>query len=293
VVAIDRVAVVTDSVSCLPRGLVEQYGIRIVPISFIVDGRAYRDGIEIEPGEVYDMVARSDRLPTTTSPSPGEFLEAYTELSDKASGIVCITICSEIGMMYDSAMRAKQMAGESLPRLDINVVDSRTAGGAQGFVALAAARAAASGKGLAEVTKVAEGMIPRVNMFAVLDTLRYLAKAGRIRRVAAWGSGILKIKPILTFSKDGIRLLENARTKPRAVQRLIDIMEERTGRKPVHVNVMHANVPEEAEVLKKRIESSFDCAEIFVTDFAPTMGVQAGPGVIALAFYSEEAGDVG
>jgi DegV family protein with EDD domain len=136
-------------------------------------------------------------------------------------------------------------------------------------------------------------MIPRVNMIAVLDTLYYLARAGRIPRIAAWAGSVLKINPILTFSHEGIGLLERARTKPRAVNRLLEIMEQRTGGKPVHVNIMHANVLADAETLKERIESRCECIELFITDFAPTMGVQAGPGTLALAFYSEEDGDVG
>lgn len=285
---IDRVAVVTDSVSCLPRDLVEKYAVKIVSISIVIDGRAYRDGIDITAKEVYELVATSKNLPGTTSPSPGDFLEAYRELSNRVNGIICVTICSDISMMYDSAMQAKRMAEEEMPHVAINVLDSRTAGGAQGFVALEAARVAASGKDLAQVTRAAESMIPRVSMIAVLDTLHYLAKSGRIPKIAAWAGSMLKINPILTFSPGGIGLLEKARTKPRAVQRLLEIMEERMGRKPVHVNLMHANVPEEAEALRERIESQFDCAELFITDFAPTMGVQAGPGVLALAFYSEE-----
>jgi len=195
--------------------------------------------------------------------------------------------------MYDSAVQAKRMAEEEMPRVAINIVDSRTAGGAEGFVALADARAAASGKDLAQVRAVAEEMKPRANMIAVLDTLEYLAKAGRIPRAASWVNSMRKIKPILTFSRGEIRSLERARTKPRAVQRLIDIMREQTGGKLLHVNVMHANGPDEAEALRHRFESEFECDEIFTADFAPTMGVQADPGVLALAFYSEENGNVG
>lgn len=271
----------------------EKYAIRIVPVSFIIGGRAYRDGLDITPKEVYELLATSKNLPTTSSPSPGEFLQAYRELSERADAIICITICSEISMMFDSATQAKQMAEETIPQVTINVLDSRTAGGAQGFVVLAAASATASGKDLAQVTEAAKRMIPRVSMIGALDTLYYLAKSGRIPKVAAWASSMLKIKPILTFSQEGIGLLERVRTKPRAVQRLLEIMGERTGGKPVYVNLMHANVPEEAETLKKQIESQFDCVELYVTDFSPTMGVQAGPGVLALAFCSDEDSDVG
>ncbi len=283
----------TDSVSCLPGELIEKYGIRIVPISFLINGKAFRDGVDITSREVYEFLATSPTLPTTTSPAPGEFLEAFRELSARADGILCVTICSEISMMYNSAMQAKEMAAGTLPHLAIEVVDSQTAGGAEGFVAIEAARAAVAGASLEEARQRAEEMIPRVNMLAVLDTLQYLAKAGRIPRIAAWGSSALKIKPILTFSKDGIKLLERSRTKPRALDRLLQIMDERTKGRPVHVNVMHANVPNEALELKERIEKRFNCIESYVTDFAPTMGVQAGPGVVALAFYHEDVANVG
>jgi DegV family protein with EDD domain len=216
----------------------------------------------------------------------------YRELSNSVDGIVCITICSDISMMFNSAMEAKRIAEEEKLPLSINVVDSRTAGGAQGFVALAAARAAASGKDLAEVTRVAELMIPRVHMIAVLDTLYYLARAGRIPKIAAWAGSMLKINPILTFAHDGIGMLERARTKPRGVRRLVEIMEQRMKGKPIHVNIMHANVPDEAQTLREQVESRFKCVELYITDFAPTMGVQAGPGTLAIAFYSEEENDV-
>ena len=278
---------VTDSVACLPKELVDKYAISIVPISLIIEGRVYKDGVDITPTEVYRLLSANKINPTTSSPTPGDFIQVYRDLSKSVEGIegiVCITICSDISMMFDSATKAKLMAEEEKLPVSINLVDSRTAGGAQGFVALAAARAAASGKDLAEVTRTAELMIPRVNMIAVLDTLYYLARAGRIPKIAAWAGSMLKINPILTFAHDRIGMLERARTKPRGVNRLVEIMQERTKGKPVHVNVMHANVADEAATLKERIESEFRCTELYVTDFAPTMGVQAGPGTLALAF---------
>lgn len=237
-------------------------------------------------------MATNKNTPTTSSPTPADFIQVYRELSNSVDGIVCITICSDISMMFNSAMEAKRIAEEEKLPLSINVVDSRTAGGAQGFVALAAARAAASGKDLAEVTRVAELMIPRVHMIAVLDTLYYLARAGRIPKIAAWAGSMLKINPILTFAHDGIGMLERARTKPRGVRRLVEIMEQRMKGKPIHVNIMHANVPDEAQTLREQVESRFKCVELYITDFAPTMGVQAGPGTLAIAFYSEEENDV-
>ena len=264
-----------------------------MPISLIVNGNVYRDGVDITPTEVYRLLETNKSNPTTSSPAPGDFLKVYRELADSVDGIVCITICSDISMMFDSATKAKQVMMEDKPHLSINVVDSRTAGGAQGFIALTAAREVAKGSDLTEVTRTAESMITRVHMIAVLDTLYYLARAGRIPKIAAWAGSMLKINPILTFAHDGIGMLERARTKPRGVRRLVDIMEERMKGKPVHVNIMHADVIKEAETLREQVDSQFKCVELYITDFAPTMGVQAGPGTLALAFYSEEENNVG
>jgi DegV family protein with EDD domain len=191
-------------------------------------------------------------------------------------------------MMYESAVEAMQMITEEMPDLPVRVVDSRTAGGAQGFVALEAARAAKTGADMERVNEVAVHMTTMVSMFAVLDTLYYLTRSGRIPKIAAWAGSMIKLNPILVFSHDGIGLYERARTKPKAVQRLIEIMKQRTKERPVHAMVMHANVPEEAEALRKKIEVEFECAELYVSDFAPTMGVQAGPGVLGIAFYAED-----
>jgi len=114
-------------------------------------------------------------------------------------------------------------------------------------------------------------------MLGVLDTLYYLAKGGRIPRVAAWAGSMLKIKPILIFNHEGIGLLERVRTRARAMVRLREIMCSRIKGQPAHVIIMHANALDMAEELKADMETQLECTELYITDFSPTMGVQAGP----------------
>jgi len=189
-------------------------------------------------------------------------------------------------MAFDSATKAKDMAGEKLPHISINVFPSRGPALAQGFIAQAAARAAASGQDLSQVAQAAHDMMNRVNAIALLDTLYYLAKGGRIPKAAAWAGSLFKIKPILDATDD-VRLLDRCRTKKRALQRLLEIMRQRTDGRPVCVNLMHANVPEEAEKLKADMLSRFNCLEFYVTDFTPVMGAHTGPGSLGIAFYTE------
>lgn len=279
-----KVAVVTDSSTCVPKEVAKQYGIHILPLILIFEDRSYRDGIDITSQEFYELLKKAKKVPTTSSPSPGEYLEAFREVAKKASGILCITLPPKLSMAFDSATQAREMARESLPQVNINIFPSRSPALAQGFIAQAAAREAASGKDLSQVVQAAQDMMDRVNAIAMLDTLYYLAKGGRIPKAAAWAGSIFKIKPILDATGD-VRLLERCRTRKRAMQRLLYIMRQRSGGKPICVNLMHAGVPEEAERLKADILSQFDCIEFYITDFTPVVGTHTGPGSIGLSFY--------
>ncbi len=284
-----RVAVITDSTCCLPSELVEKYDICVVPLVIIHKGASYYDGIDISPGEVYKIMRRRKELPTTSTPSAGDFLNAYRKLSESADGMVCITLTGLQSKTYEAAAMAREKAGEAIPDAPIEVVDSRAVAGALGFVALEAARAAGQGAALAEVVATAQAMIPRVNHLAMLDTLYYLARTGRVARAAAWAGSVLNMKPIVEHSTQvgETTPVARPRTTARAVERILGLMAERVAGRPVHVIVHHADEPEEGEKLRATIESRFDCSELYLTEFSPGMGVHAGPGVLAVSFYAD------
>ena len=177
----------------------------------------------------------------------------------------------------------------AIPQLTIEVLDSRTAAGAEGLVALEAARAAASGKDLTGVMEEARAIMAKVHMIALIDSLHYLVKSGRIPQAAAWAASLFNIKPImqvLPLSGEA-SLVARIRTKPKAIDHLLAIVRERAGANPVHAIVMHANALEEAENLRERISSEFVCVESYIKDFTPVMGIQTGPGVLGIAFYAD------
>ena len=285
----DKVAIVTESVACLPKDLAKKYGILVVPLPVIIGGQVYHDGVDITPGEVYELQRKRKVLPTTSAASPGEIIEVYRKASKKANAILHLSLSSKLSMEFDSARQAKEMAKEAIPGVEIEVLDTRTAAGAQGFLALAAAQVAASGGSLAQAIQAVEQLAPKVHLFVTVDTLHFLAKGGRVPKAAAWAGSLLSIKPILQVAEGEALPFERIRTKPKAIKRLLEIMEKRAGQKRVHVNLMHAGVPEEAEELKKQLLARFDCAELYVTEFTPVMGVHTGPGLVGLAFYSEES----
>jgi len=281
-----RVKVVADSSVCLPRELVERYGILLVPEKIIFGARVYRDGIELDPREFYTLLRQAKELPTTSAPSPEDFADVYRKAAQEAGSIACILVTSGLSSM---GLKSALIARESFPELPIEVIDSRTAVGAYGFMVLAAARAAAEGKPLSEVVRAVEDMKGRVNMIATLDTLKYLEKGGRIGKAACWAGSLLNIKPIIEVptSTGVVEPVGRVRNRIKALEHLLDIMEERVGtEKPLHVSIDHGNVPDEAGWLETQVSSRFNCAEIFINDFAPVAGVHCGPGVIGLSFYA-------
>ncbi|MFC1904079.1 DegV family protein [Chloroflexota bacterium] len=282
-----KVAIVTDTTACIPREQVEKYDIQIIPVQLIFEDRTYRDGIDISPTEFYTLLRQADKLPTTSSSSPDPYLEAYQQVGRRAESILCLTEPAKFTAMFDSAQLAKKMVKETLPNVVIEVIDCTTAAAGQGLVALAAARAAASGKNLNEVIETARNVMSRVNLYATLDTLNYLAKSGRVPQAAALVNSLLKIKPIFSLNHADAHTVALPRTIPSAIQRMLKIMQQNVVKgKPLHVAVMHADSLDKATALKNRIASQFDCTELFITEFTPVMGAHTGPGLLGIAFYS-------
>jgi len=284
-----KVAVVTDSMACIPAELVEAYGIHIIPVYVVFGQKVFRDGVDLTPAQFYRMLRTTEVMPSTATFSVGECLELYTELSQDAEAIVAIFISKEFSATVETALEAKSLLteGEERSPVPIRVIDSRTTAMAQGFVALAAARAAAEGRSLSEIIRKAEDVICRVSLMAVVDTFEYLRRSGRVPAIAAIMGSMLQIKPIISVEGGRAEVLDRPRTKAKAVRRMLEIMEERVGSNPVHVAVLHGDALEEAERLRGEVASRFDCVELLITELSPVLGAHAGPGVLGMAFWAE------
>ncbi len=282
-----RVAVITDSVACLTRELVEQYGIRIAPLTLYFENKTYRDWVDITPDEAYKLFLKDPDAFKTSGSDPLEWMEACRAASRETDSVVCITLSSKLSVVYNSVLDVKKRLKDEIPKLSIEVVDSKTVTAAEGFVALAAARAAEEGKSLPEVGKAAEEMRDRVALVAFMDTIRHIYRTGRIPKIAALAGSVLNIRPVLTVSGGVVRFMGAARSRERGIKRMLKTMREKVGENPVHVAVMHAFAREEGEKLKERVASEFDCVELWLTGFSPVMGYATGTGTLGLAFYED------
>jgi DegV family protein with EDD domain len=281
------VAIVTDSTACIPPELVERYRIEVVPVNIVFGGRTFNDTMREDAAGFYDLLRRSNARPTTAAPSPGQYIDAIVRAARQADGVLCITVSKQFSAMYDSARQAIAMITAESPSLNVRLLDSRNAAMAQGFAVIEAARAADSGADFDTVAELAEAMTARTSLVALLETLTYLSRSGRVPRVAAWAAGLLQVRPIVRFSGYGIKLAGRARTRARAIEALACLIEHDCGARPAHFAVHHADAADDAAALTERLVANLHTVETYVTEFTQVMGVHTGPGLLGAAYWTE------
>jgi DegV family protein with EDD domain len=282
---IRKIAIVTDSATNLPQVIIDQYGITVVPIYLHWNNHTYRDGVDISTEEVYRRLRETKQIPRTAAPSVGDFLQTYLGLSQKVDAILSIHIPENLSGTVASARLAAELAQE---HVEVHVVDTGTAAMGAGFVALAAARANARGEDLEDVMQLVEKISSRATIFAMIDTLEYLYRGGRIGKAQGLLGVALRIKPILTINNQEVDVLAKTRTTSRGIQIMLKEMQKRVGSQPVHVAVLHADALDQAYGLKQLVQEQFEYVEIFTCSITPVMGAHTGPGLLGLAFYAED-----
>ncbi len=284
-----KVGIITDSTNCLPSELIREYGIRVVPVGMVIEGKPYRDLVDITLDEFQGMVNDLEKQPTTTAANPGDFLNVFTELTESTDSIVCILVSKTLTATQESAYQAKRLIRAEHPELNIEIIDSKTSAGALGFIVLEAARTAQQNKSLQEVAAVAQDMVFRVVYLAALDTLKYLIKIGRAPRVTSIGE-MLDIKPIIGFVDDTglIDVVARVRGKRKSLTTLVELVEKYVDTdKPIHAMVHYTNGLEQVEELKDLLVSRYNCVEMYLTRLSPVMVSAVGP-LVGLSVYSDE-----
>jgi DegV family protein with EDD domain len=282
-----KIAIVTDSTAYLPEHTRQGLDLSVIPVWLIWDGENFRDGVDIEPAAFYRRLQGSKTLPTSSQPSSQEFGSFFQQVKAEtgAEAIVSVLVSSKISGTICSA----QAAAAEHPELNIRIVDSLSCAMGLGFIALAAARAAARGRSVDEVVAAAEQMRARTHILFVVDTLDYLFKGGRISGAKHLLGTALNIKPILHFQDGQIRPLTQSRSKPKAIAHLLEIVSERlAGKKMAEAAVMDVNVPAEGDALAELVRERFGPQGVHRAPVSPVVGTHVGPGTVGLAFYGEE-----
>ena len=280
-----KIIITTDSAAYIPPAIIDRYNIHVVPIWVIWGQEHFRDGVDIQPSEFYRRLKESDKLPTTSQPSVGEFIAHFQELAANAAGIISMHVTSKLSGTYSSAVSAVQRISD----IPIQIIDTMSVSMGQGFAIMAACQAAERGEGFERVVEAANSMVKKVQLIFLLDTLEFLHKGGRISGAKALMATALKIKPLLHFVDGMIEPLAQVRTWKKGLNTMLDQAEERlAGLKMAAAAVVDSDAKEVGDAIAERVKKRFGLTNVLRAPISPAIGVHAGPGAVGLAFYSED-----
>jgi len=275
------VRIVTDSTADLPAEIANTLGITVVPLTVFFGEEAYLDGVELDSASFYVKLAASKDLPRTSQPSPAAFQEAFQRLIDEgAEAILSIHLSSKLSGTYQSACTARDSLPESVRKVPIEIIDSSSISVGMNYAIQQAARMAQAGKNLEEIKASAEDTLARSRILAVLDTLEYVRRGGRIGGASAMLGNMLSFKPIIALKDGEIVPVERPRTRAKAYARVAQLLSESGAVE--HVSIVETN-SEVGQQLGEAIQSVYS-GELQHYDLGAVIGTHTGPGTAAIAF---------
>ena len=281
------IRIVTDSTADLPADIVQELDITVVPLIVRFGSEALHEGTEITNAEFYHRLTVDPDHPSTSQPSPGEFIAAYQSIAADADAIISIHISSELSGTCDSAQSARDNPEINLP---VHVVDSRSASIAVGHLAVLAAERARDGIPIDTILAELDGWIQRGRTCFLLDTLEYLRRGGRIGSARAFLGSLLRVKPLLHIVDGVVEPLDRARSPRKAIDRIVRYLRDEAGDgRLAYVGILHATDEELARRVQERIESEFEVGRWFFAEIGAVIGAHTGPNAIGVAFPARGA----
>ena len=275
--------IVTDSGTdlWLPPEQAAELNVHIVPLVVTLDDKSYREGVDIQPGEFYRLLAETDSLPVTSQPSAGDFAEMYRQLAASDPEILSIHLTSGLSGTFNSA----QAGAKLVPEANVTHVDTKTLSAAAGWQVEAAARALKAGWSREQILALMKRIGDASDSMYTLNELKYLIHGGRISHMKGLIASILDLKPLIGVEKvNGTYVqLGQARTFKRAVKGLVDLMAEKHAPgSALRVQVLHSHNPEGAEMLRELVDQRFDCTWLPVGPMSLVLGAHTGPSMVGV-----------
>jgi len=271
------VRLVTDSTADIPPQLAAEWGVTVVPCLVHFGRETFREGVDLSHAEFYRRLESGSGLPTTSSPGPGVFAATYRRLAAETDQIVSLHLSSKLSAVYNSA----RLGAEQVEGMEIRMVDSGSVSMGLGWLAVMAARAAQADASLDEVVQLVEAARQQVRVFALLDTLEYLRRGGRMNRLVAVLGTLLDIKPILCVEEGDVLPLARIRSRLKAESQLVSVVEELG---PLaELAVLHSRAPEAAEGLSDRLAAVFPRQRMVIAEVTTVLGTHVGPNALGAA----------
>ena len=275
-----NVRIVTDSLADIPAPILQELDITTIPCVVRFGDQEFQDRVDLFPSEFYQKLRHSPVMPSTSQPAIGVFEDLYRKLAESTDQILAIHTIASLSGIYN----ASRVAAENIKTARIEVIDSKQVSMALGWLVILAARAAKDGHSLDEIKAIVEDARKRVHIIAMLDTLEYAQRGGRLGKGKALVGTLLNVKPLLSVIDGEIMPVENVRTQKRALQRLVEIV---LASGPIQeLSVIHAEAPDHANTLREMLAETFSEEHIVMSETGPVLGSHVGPGAVGIAWLT-------
>lgn len=280
------IKIVTDTTAVLPQEYCAQHDVTMVPQIIRFGEETFLEGVEMSEPEFLRRLKTSAVLPATAAPAPGLFDETFRQAAEQGYPVLSLHPSREVSGTVASAYTARSL----YPLADIRVIDMRTVAGCLGEAVKLAVKWRAEALTVDQIEERLKALIPRCRTYFLVATLEYLQRNGRIGGATRLVGSVLQIKPILQLRDGQVEPLDKVRTHQKALERLKDLVFEECPRSPeAHLCVMHADAADEAHKLCAELRAELGIADIPLYSVGPAITTHAGPGTLAVGFYTEDA----
>ena len=279
-----KIAIVTDSTADLPKEIAKKNAITVVPLKVNFQDKNYTEGVDITNQEFYEKLEESNTLPTTSQPSPSDFSKAYEDLlQQNYDSIISIHISDKLSGTRQSALIGGSELGEKIS--NFIGINSQQVGIGTGLITIIAAESAAQKKGFDQVLEDINSAIENIQLYVLVDTLKYLEKGGRIGKAQAIAGSLLSIKPILTMKDGEIVDKDKVRTRKKGILEIIDLAKKyKEANGKIRYVISHSMALEDAQKLDKSLYSELGVRSEFISEVGSVVGTHIGPGALFIAF---------
>ncbi|MBI5297628.1 MAG: DegV family protein [Chloroflexi bacterium] len=276
------VKIVADTTCGLPREMLAQRGIPLIPQVVVFGDEAYHDDKELDTAAFLRKLKASPSLPKTSAPEPTLYHPIFRQAAENGDSVIVVAPTAKAS----GTVRSAQTASQDFPDADVHIVDTQTLSCNLGSLVLVADDMAQAGKSADEIVAKLNDMIPRGRLYFLVDTLEYLAKGGRIGGAKKLLAELLEIKPILQIKNGQVESFEQQRTKKRALARLVEVAAEQCkGGDEAHLCVIQVEAEEEAKALVEQLKARIPVREIPIYELPPAIVVHAGPKAMGVGFF--------
>ncbi|MHA0856570.1 DAK2 domain-containing protein [Paenibacillus sp. CMAA1364] len=282
-----NIALVTDSIADLPKALMDQYQIHMIPLNLIVDDSIYLDKMTISPSYLYQSMNESKNYPTSSQPTLRDTENFLNQVSSNYESVIVVTVSKLMSGTHSSILQVAEKLNAKGKR--IAVIDSKLNSGAQGLVVLKAAEEIAAGKEMDEVIQSIETTIAATKIFVSVDNLKYMVRSGRVEKIQGSAAKVLNLKPIVSIDDQGKGMIMGATLSLKATMRKMKLLVQEISRTKniVSYSIVHADAIERATELEKVVTQITGKSPIYTTDISSIVAMNAGIGCVAIALTTE------